>query len=353
MSRRLQMQMAALKIVDTLIDAGFVLRHEEPPIASAMQVPAFGPATGRYPRKFLGMATVSAEVHPELMFAAGRGDSALQDMLDAAMNSEIGDAPPEVKLGHATQCRSCADATKPNPPPTPNCNLHSVQATVPFEDTELSSLYSPPTDPTAGWDAIEGDEPEPPAEIVDSPFITEEDEPAPVCNVTPELPLLIDAKALAALIGRSPGQLTTDALKSVIPPPVRVGRARMWRRAEIETWVAAGCPTWAPEPVKAATLVAPPPNPIHLKAYMESEKKRKEAAEKRKLKLVSDEEVIERTGDERLEAEEDGVDDPILEDDDEDDDDGELDPLDDYVPPPLTPEIMAKVFANMREHGQL
>jgi len=44
------------------------------------------------------------------------------------------------------------------------------------------------------------------------------------------------------------------------------------------------------------------------------ERLRKEQAEKKKLKLVSDEEVIERTGDERLEEEEDGVDDRLLED---------------------------------------
>ena len=111
-----------------------------------------------------------------------------------------------------------------------------------------------------------------------------------------------------------------------------------------------------PEPVD--DYVPPPINLAHLRAYEERERLRKEQAEKKKLKLVSDEEVIERTGDERLEEEEDGVDDRLLEDpllvDDDDDDEGDdEDNCDDYVPPPLTPEIMAKMFANMREHGKL
>ena len=54
------------------------------------------------------------------------------------------------------------------------------------------------------------------------------------------------------------------------------------------------------------------------------------------------------TGDERLEAEEDGVDDTLFGNEGEDEDD-----CSDYVPPPLTPEIMARMFANMRENGLL
>jgi hypothetical protein len=50
-----------------------------------------------------------------------------------------------------------------------------------------------------------------------------------------------------------------------------------------------------PEPVD--DYVPPPINLAHLRAYEERERLRQE---KKKLKLVSDEEVIERTGDERL-----------------------------------------------------
>ena len=102
--------------------------------------------------------------------------------------------------------------------------------------------------------------------------------------------------------------------------------------------------------VELDDYVCPPINLAHLRAYQERERLRQE---KKKLKLVSDEEVIERVGDERLEEEEDGVDDRLLEDaDDEDDEEEEFD-IDTYEPPPLTPEIMAKMFANLREHGKL
>ena len=47
------------------------------------------------------------------------------------------------------------------------------------------------------------------------------------------------------------------------------------------------------------------------------------------------------------------MDDRLLEDAEDDEDDDEDDDCSDYVPPPLTPEIMAKMFANLREHGKL
>ena len=55
-------------------------------------------------------------------------------------------------------------------------------------------------------------------------------------------PLLIDIHALAALLGRSVASLERDQAAGRVPAPVRLGGSKKWRRAEIEAWVAAGCP---------------------------------------------------------------------------------------------------------------
>ena len=55
-------------------------------------------------------------------------------------------------------------------------------------------------------------------------------------------PLLIDAKAVALLTGLSVRTVWRFASCGKIPPPLPVGGRRLWRRAEIVEWVAAGCP---------------------------------------------------------------------------------------------------------------
>lgn len=53
---------------------------------------------------------------------------------------------------------------------------------------------------------------------------------------------LLDVKAVAALLGCSARHVyrLTDARR--MPAPVRLGALIRWRRAEIESWIAAGCP---------------------------------------------------------------------------------------------------------------
>ncbi len=65
--------------------------------------------------------------------------------------------------------------------------------------------------------------------------------------------LLIPDTAAAALCGCSRSHWHVLAAAGKIPPSVKLGRKRLWRREEIQAWVAAGCPdcrTW--EAMKAA-----------------------------------------------------------------------------------------------------
>lgn len=54
--------------------------------------------------------------------------------------------------------------------------------------------------------------------------------------------LLIDIKVLSALLSRSEASLERDQAAGRLPAPVYLGGSRLWRRAEVEAWVAAGCP---------------------------------------------------------------------------------------------------------------
>ena len=193
MSRRLQLQIAVLKVLDTLIDEGIVPCHEK---------------------------------QPQVVLTFRKLAPDIEAKLDAVFNSNIGRDPSEI------QAERRAWRNEPVP--------------VVEKEPEVTTPTTLPEDapPPAGWDAIEGDDPEPP---------TEDDVPDP--------PLLIDAKTVGVLLSRSPGRLSADAQKGDLPPPIKVGRSRMWRRAEIETWVAAGCPKWAPVPVKLAPVPAEPVDP--------------------------------------------------------------------------------------------
>ena len=54
--------------------------------------------------------------------------------------------------------------------------------------------------------------------------------------------LLVDAREATRLCGV--GRSTWLALRSQgrVPPAVHLGRRTLWRRADLERWVAAGCP---------------------------------------------------------------------------------------------------------------
>ncbi|OWK41019.1 helix-turn-helix transcriptional regulator [Fimbriiglobus ruber] len=69
-------------------------------------------------------------------------------------------------------------------------------------------------------------------------------ESQPARGVTPPS-LLIDIRDLSALLRRSVASLERDQAAGRLPPAVRLGGSRLWRRAEIEAWVAAGCPAAA------------------------------------------------------------------------------------------------------------
>jgi predicted DNA-binding transcriptional regulator AlpA len=55
-------------------------------------------------------------------------------------------------------------------------------------------------------------------------------------------PLLLDAQALATLLGVHRVTVHRLNVSGKLPRPVRLGGRPRWRRAEIEAWVLAGCP---------------------------------------------------------------------------------------------------------------
>lgn len=55
-------------------------------------------------------------------------------------------------------------------------------------------------------------------------------------------PLLIDARQVAALLDRSLPSVRRDDAAGRLPAPLSLGGSKKWRKAEIEAWVAAGCP---------------------------------------------------------------------------------------------------------------
>lgn len=62
-------------------------------------------------------------------------------------------------------------------------------------------------------------------------------------------PLLVSIDGLAVMLDRSKASLERDdnAKPARIPKPIRIGGSVKWCVAEIEAWVAAGCPdrpTW-------------------------------------------------------------------------------------------------------------
>lgn len=71
---------------------------------------------------------------------------------------------------------------------------------------------------------------------------------APAPPVILPIPLLIPDTVAAALAGVSRAHWQRLMVAGKLPPSVRLGRKRLWRRLEIEEWIVAGCPdsrTWA------------------------------------------------------------------------------------------------------------
>ncbi|HJZ56430.1 MAG TPA: hypothetical protein VKE74_15805 [Gemmataceae bacterium] len=69
--------------------------------------------------------------------------------------------------------------------------------------------------------------------------------PIPSLATPSGLPLLVDLRELSRLLARSEASLLRDVEAGRVPAPVKVGRSTRWRRAEIESWIAAGCPASA------------------------------------------------------------------------------------------------------------
>ena len=61
--------------------------------------------------------------------------------------------------------------------------------------------------------------------------------------VEPETPLLVDAKTAATLCGCSVSFWWQQDSAGRIPSPVRLSHKTMWRRADLDRWVALGCPS--------------------------------------------------------------------------------------------------------------
>jgi len=60
-------------------------------------------------------------------------------------------------------------------------------------------------------------------------------------------PLLVDAKAVGAMLGRCERSVWRDAAAGRIPRPIELGGSKRWRLSELQQWAAAGCPnrdTW-------------------------------------------------------------------------------------------------------------
>lgn len=62
------------------------------------------------------------------------------------------------------------------------------------------------------------------------------------------IPLLISDRVAATIAGVSRAHWHRLRSAGKLPPSIRLGRKVLWRRAEIEDWIGAGCPeakVWA------------------------------------------------------------------------------------------------------------
>ena len=68
------------------------------------------------------------------------------------------------------------------------------------------------------------------------------DSPASSPAAADPLPLLIPDVQAAALAGVSRAHWQRLRSAGKLPPSIKLGRKVLWRRLEIEEWIAAGCP---------------------------------------------------------------------------------------------------------------
>lgn len=61
-------------------------------------------------------------------------------------------------------------------------------------------------------------------------------------EIIPQTPTLLDVRAVALMLGCSPRHVYRMCDAGKMPVPVRVGALVRWRRAELESWIADGCP---------------------------------------------------------------------------------------------------------------
>lgn len=70
----------------------------------------------------------------------------------------------------------------------------------------------------------------------------ETNDPRSVSRQRSRSPLLIDAKAVAELLGRSERSIWRDDEEGRIPAAISLGGSKRWRIKEIRAWVRRGCP---------------------------------------------------------------------------------------------------------------
>jgi predicted DNA-binding transcriptional regulator AlpA len=63
-----------------------------------------------------------------------------------------------------------------------------------------------------------------------------------VMETEPTGALLIDIRELSRLLGRSVPSLERDDARGALPRPLKLGRLKKWRLAEVLAWVEAGAP---------------------------------------------------------------------------------------------------------------
>ena len=59
---------------------------------------------------------------------------------------------------------------------------------------------------------------------------------------------MIDVDAVAELLGCSPRHVRRMADSGAMPRPIHLGRLVRWRKADVDQWLAAGCPACRPAP---------------------------------------------------------------------------------------------------------
>ncbi len=63
-----------------------------------------------------------------------------------------------------------------------------------------------------------------------------------ILEPVPEPAAMLDVDGLGDLLRCSPRSVRRLADAGRLPPPVKLGALVRWRRAEIDEWLAAGCP---------------------------------------------------------------------------------------------------------------